>query len=95
MGRDDLVEDPLSFGPICSLGVDEEVLRMFRELCAGDSGSRNDGSAGDGHERDTLRYAQRAWRAAWPPLDVNTGFTSEATSKTVQRAKKSLRNPVA
>ena len=43
----------------------------------------------------TLRYAQRAWRASRPPFDVNTGVTSEATSETIQRTKKSLRNAVA
>ena len=52
MGRDDLIEDPLAFGPICGLGLNEEVLRMFGELFARDLGSRNHGGPGDCHERD-------------------------------------------
>ena len=77
------------------LGLNEEVLRTFGELFARDLGSRNHAGSGDCHERDTLRYAQRAWRASRPPFDVNTGVTSEATSETIQRTKKSLRNAVA
>jgi hypothetical protein len=95
MGRDDFVEDPFAFGRICSLGLDEEVLGMFGEFFARGMGSRNHGSPEDRHERDTLRYSLRAWRAAWPPLDVSTGVTPEATSETIQGAKKSLRNAVA
>ena len=67
---------------------------MFGELVARDLGSRLEVPeiAMSAH---TLRSALRAWHAAWPHFDINTGLTSEATSETIQRTKKSLRNAVA
>jgi hypothetical protein len=92
MGTDDVIDDLLTSGRPCGLGLEKKALSTFGELFPRRLGARGmERSFGDRHARDTLRVFTTGVARFSATARCNHRGGRLAMPRAIQKTKKSLR----